>query len=266
MVPPLDAEPPYGKYEFLGRRCVGTVFDRFNPPSHPITLALESVHGETLQTKELMRSNQYDRYEFALDLVDGIEPREFLVERVAFYARNAYGLRGKLAIDGGSQLTLIREHFGKPRTVIFDLDFTRGGNAAQYLGEGWSGPEAKLCCNDGPRAVLTVPAALSSADRYELTISCLPFLHPPQVADQRMILHTNGYMHQASLDARHLEFFSFIFPQGALADADTAVLDFEFPDCFRPADLNVNKDHRLLAFGFKQMVLSRLLPVEAPGR
>jgi hypothetical protein len=120
-----------------------------------------------------------------------------------------------------------------------------------------------VCCTNGPRAVLRVPVPLRKTERYELTITCFPFLFPPRVADQRMILSLNGYVHTASLDARALEFFSFVFPAGSLDDSDTAVLGFEFPDCTRPKDLLINEDTRLLAFGFKQMVLARLLDVPA---
>ena len=261
LAAPLDAERPTGKYELLGRRCIGTVQDRWSPTSSPMVIEVESVHRQVLQTLSVRATNDHGRYDFAFELESGMEPRAFLSDQIGLYARNVYGLRGKLPLDGGSQLALIREHLGKPRTVLFDLDFTRGSNAQACMVEGWGAPEPKVCCSDGPRAVLRVPVPLRMADRYELTITCFPFLFPPRVADQRMILSMNEYVHTASLDARALEFFSFIFPDGSLNDSDAALLKFEFPDCTCPNDLHINEDTRLLAFGFKQMVLARLLDV-----
>ena len=262
LAAPLDAEPPAGKFELLGARCVGTVSDRWSPLSRPMTIEVESAQRHVVKTLSVPPTRR-GHYEFGFEIAPGMDPKAFLSEGLRLFATNAFGLRGRLALDGGSQLALIREHIGKPRDVVFDLDFTRGGNAQSYMVEGWSGPEATLTCSDGKRSVLQLPAPLRKTERYELTMTCFPFLFPPRIADQRMVLTLNGCVHNASRDARSLEFVSFACPAGSLEDAESALLEFAFPDCTRPKDLNINQDSRLLAYGFKRIVLARLLNVVA---
>ena len=264
-VAPAYAVPPAGEYELRGQRCIGVINDECHPTSRPLLIQLETNQRALLKEIEVPYDRTYRRYEFALDLDGSATPRDLLRERVCLYATNAFGLRSKLALDGASQLSLIREHLGKPRVVLFDLDLTRGGNGIEFMREGWNGPELQVCCSEGSRSVIEVPVAASPADRHELTMECFPFLAPPSIDEQRMTVRVNGFPQEASHDGKMLDFFSFIIPANVMDTRDTTLIEFDFPNCYAPIDLNVNKDVRRLAFGFKQVVLARLLPVGLEG-
>jgi hypothetical protein len=236
-VAPAGADTPSGHFELIGRRCVGTVIDRSNPAFSDMVVELETAGGKALQSSYFRLDKSTNRYDFSFDLDHGIDLRGFLTEDLAIYAVNAFGARSKLRLDGSTQLSLIREFSGSPRDIVFDLDFTPQGNSQRHIKNGFSHPEQNFTWSDAPTGRIEVATTISNRERYELTISCSPFLSPPTITSQRMLLRLNGYAHADSLDGKHLAFLSFRFPSGSLDDRNTITLEFEFPDCFRPVDV-----------------------------
>jgi hypothetical protein len=66
-----------------------------------------------------------------------------------------------------------------------ELTFGSEGNAAPYLGPGWSGPEAGYQWAVGERSVITVEVP-GEADEYWLEMDVVPYVKPPLLPRQRL--------------------------------------------------------------------------------
>ncbi len=261
LVAPRGAAPPHGTFEVIGERCLGIVVDATHPHHLPLRVVVETVAGDLLKVVELAGSPNHSRYEFSFDLDGVTKGLNLLKEQTSIHAINGFGCRGRLSLDGASQLSLIRQHLGEPRILIFDIDFTAGGSATQFMHEGWSKPEKAFCWTNGKQARLVIPAVIDRTARYELTLTCRPLLIIPFIESQAVIVTLNGYAQAVKFDTKSLGFASFVYPAESLPDSEVANITFDLPDASQPLQSCVeNIDTRLLALAFKNISLARLLP------
>ncbi len=260
LVAPPDAIEPNGLFEILGSRCVGVVIDSYNPFRQPIRIVVENTAGKAKYELEVSRQSRGNRYEFSFDLDLSITGEDLLRERTVIWAINAFGHKGRLKMDGGSQLTLIRRYLSRPRELMFDIDFTQGGNAEPYKRGGWSNPEQAFCWTDGHQAKLLIPVNIAEQDSYELTLNCSPMLYPPILERQDVTVTLNGFAHHATFDTKASGFANFIFRAGSLLDNTMADITFDLPHAEEPAKLRSDtRDRRLLGLSFKQLTFARLI-------
>jgi len=133
--------------------------------------------------------------------------------------------------------------------IIFGSD----GNAAAYMGEGWSGQENGYCWSIDDRSILRIPA-LAAADSYRLEMDVNPFVAPPALLHQRLRVLVNGDMVQ-SLDLLSRGKATFAFAGAPLLGADEIELLFEHPDAASPQQITGRPDGRRLAVAFRRLLV-----------
>ncbi len=260
LIPPAVLLPPSGSFELLGGRCIGSVFDWQHPSWLPLQIGFEKRFGDPIRVFESRRdTDHYHRFPFIIEL-DDISSRDVLCDTTRLFAENAFGARSYLSLDGASQLNLIRQHLGKPRHLIFDIDFAAGGTALSYMRSGWSNPETGFCWTDGGQAKLSIPANISPDCRYELTLTCRPLIAPPFVERQDITVTVNGYSQSVSLDGKTLGFVTLLYPAGSLPNSSLVDITLDLPNAERPSRFrDESKDNRQLALAFRQITLAHLL-------
>ncbi len=95
-----------------------------------------------------------------------------------------------------------------------------------------------------------------------MTINCIPYLAPPTITAQSFLVYVNKYPLTFKMGAKDIGFLAKTFEAGDLEESKVVDLRFEFPDCTKPSERSQNKDNRLLAFAFKQLIFARLLPLQ----
>ncbi|HVY17301.1 MAG TPA: hypothetical protein VHB27_18910 [Rhodopila sp.] len=131
--------------------------------------------------------------------------------------------------------------------VAFGVD----GNAAAYLGEGWSGQEKGYCWSVNDRSALRLPVP-RPADRYRVDMHVVPFTAPPALPGQRLGVVVNGSMVH-SFNPLPRGDVAFTFPGDILRNRDQIELVFEHPDAASPLQMTGGKDDRRLAAAFRTL-------------
>jgi len=122
------------------------------------------------------------------------------------------------------------------------VDVTRP-EAGKYLWYGWSGEEEHLRWTDGHEA--TVVFGFNRAGEIVLSFKAAPFLAPPELLQQKVIVKLNGHELETLLmsDAQ-MRTYSVKLPQQFLAAKNTLI--FQFPNAASPASVSAGSDDRVL--------------------
>jgi hypothetical protein len=137
---------------------------------------------------------------------------------------------------------------------VTDLTFGRDGNAADHLGEGWSGPEPGYQWTIGERSLITLPNP-GPAGEYWLEMDVTPFVAPPLVPEQRLDVTINGTF---LISYKNLPRGTIVCGiPGELIDAGQPVrLGLEHPFAASPILVSGGGDDRRLAISFSRLSLT----------
>jgi hypothetical protein len=142
------------------------------------------------------------------------------------------------------------------------ISFAAAGNSLAYLGGGWARSEDDFTWGVGAESHLMFPR-LAPADDYVLTLDVVPFVHPPELPSQRLIVSVNDTV-VGSTDIARPTLLGYRFPASLLRRSDRMVVTLQHPDAARPLDFSGSADDRPLAFALFQAKLYRITPSSAP--
>lgn len=199
------------------------------------------------------------KYNFSMPVNGLVTGNDFVNEYVVVTAVNDAGDSGVLRLDGATQLELIRDHMGIPAVTILDLDFTRGGNSAGYLGSGWSGAEAHFTWTLDDESWLSFDSPRDPGS-YALRFTTGAHIRPPHVFRQDMSIFLND--HVIGTIARtesFAQFEEFRFSSDVFAGMPRSSLRLYHPGAIRPCDFSDSKDSRRNGFSVKRIWLVRLI-------
>lgn len=138
-------------------------------------------------------------------------------------------------------------------TLNRKLIFSREGHFSRYIQKGWSIAEAGHVWTDGNVAslVFKMPDPL-----HDLIIDAevTPFVVPPRLLRQRVILSVNGEK-VGELEISRPESIRFTVPRSIWLKNDPAVLEFMLPDAATARSLGFNDDTRMIALGFRSLTI-----------
>ncbi len=250
-----------GSFEFRFNQMVGWVDDPHGPAIGPLRIRIMR-YNKLITSLELTRADRKSRYKFVIDATGLFHGRELLNDTIRVVAANAEGETGLIRLDGGSALELIHDHLGLPADPIVDLSFARGGNARNFLGEGWSAAEDEFTWTEGDDSYISI-------DRPEVEgplavrVSTGAFIHHPTVTSQILEVSISGaFLFRTEFTFAHACFFETAFETSILPDANELLIRLHHPDACRPSDVFAkSRDQRRLAFSFRRFALVRREPV-----
>jgi hypothetical protein len=145
------------------------------------------------------------------------------------------------------------------------IDFLQGGNAQQFLLEGWSFQEPIGIWAVGAESSLLLPPPETSA-AHRMTIKLFPLISPPKLLRQRIELTLNGtVVHRDEIDAGKRQ-ISCVIPEGLLSTQAENRLVVSHPDAAAPLDVAAQgQDSRQLAVCFIVLELECLAAHGAAG-
>jgi hypothetical protein len=219
-----------------------------------------SGHGRVVASCTATAQPDNRRFVFSLSVEDRFTGADLVREEVTVMARASNGNSGRVLLDGATQLELIREHLGAPAVVIFDLDFSRGGNAGPYLSGGWSGLEADFTWTENDDSFISFDTP-AEPGAYVLRMTAGSLVREPRRPVQKLMVFINAtQVADIVSDRSPAQFHECKFPHEAFASELRSTLRLHHPDAMRPSDLGGSADRRRLAFYFKRVTLVRLLP------
>ena len=122
------------------------------------------------------------------------------------------------------------------------IDLTRP-EAGKYLWYGWSGEEPGLRWNDGKEATLIF--GLSQLQDLSVEIKLAPFLSPPTIGQQRLIVQLNNHpLETLVLNDGTFKNYSWKLSKELLGPQN--VLKFQLPDAESPSSVGGGPDDRIL--------------------
>jgi hypothetical protein len=142
--------------------------------------------------------------------------------------------------------------------VVCDLTISFGatGNSLAVLGGGWARSEPKFTWGVGAESHLLLPR-LEAAEEYVLTLDVIPFVHPPELPSQRLIMSVNDTV-LGSADLFRPTLLGYRIPADVARRSERMVVTLQHPDATRPNEISDNKDDRLLAFALSEAKLYRV--------
>ena len=143
---------------------------------------------------------------------------------------------------------------------LLEITFGQGGTDTHHLGAGWSGDEPGYRWAIGPRSELWLDNPGADAG-YVLEIVISPFVRPPEVPVQRLVVQVRG-IEVGRFDLTGPTTLGFRIPAGLLGGQGPVRVVFEHPDAARPSELGHARDGRALAVSFYQ---ARLYRIEGDG-
>ncbi len=145
---------------------------------------------------------------------------------------------------------------------VTEIAFGQDGTDRHHLGAGWSGDELGYRWSMGSQSELWLDHPGGEADCV-LEVMLAPYLHPPQLAAQRLAVLARGVpLGVASVD--HVRTLAFRVPATVLAGQGPVRITFLHPDAAAPASHGHPDDQRMLAFSFRRLRLSRTSATAAP--
>ncbi|HYZ25042.1 MAG TPA: hypothetical protein VE690_23105 [Rhodopila sp.] len=136
------------------------------------------------------------------------------------------------------------------------INFALGGNSLAFLGGGWAPAEAGFTWGTGAESHLVLPRP-RPADEYVLTLDVVPFVHPPALPAQRLIVSVNDTPVGSTTLSRPT-LLGYRIPAALAAQAERMLITLQHPDAARPMDLAGAQDSRPLAFAVTEARLLRL--------
>jgi hypothetical protein len=263
LVVPAGAAIPgglKGSYDIQGDIITGAVVGI--PFTSPAGMRVEAVrNGSVIASCGTGTPGRDGLLPFNMPMAGRFTAREIVCDAVTLTARSARGDTGLLKLNGATQLGLIREHLGASVEILFDLDFSRDGNASGFLGRGWSSPQARATwmIDDESEIRFDSPAAAGS---YALRMKFEAFV-TPLVPIQLLDIYANGALVAAltTNDGRTC-FRELPLDAPPFAAAAATTLRLYHPYAARPSDFSLTADTRRLSFGVHRLTLVRLLEGE----
>ena len=149
---------------------------------------------------------------------------------------------------------------------MFRIDFLPGGNARQFLRDGWSFQEPIGIWAVGVQSSLELPpASTSKADHLLIKLS--PRIHSAKSFHQRLQLILNGkaiYSEQLKPTAAQI---TCTIPEGLLETEGNNLLLISHPDAVAPRDISpTNTDPRQLAVCVRSLELEYFVPPQGSAK
>lgn len=141
------------------------------------------------------------------------------------------------------------------------VNFSQSGTAGSHLAGGWALPEETFTWSIGAESRLRLPTPLP-ADEFVLTLDVIPFVHPPELPGQRLIVSVNHAV-VGSAELSRPTLLGYRIPSALLAGADQVTITLQHPDAVRPRDFSGSEDNRELAIAYLEAKLHRV--VHSPG-
>ena len=136
------------------------------------------------------------------------------------------------------------------------INFGANGNSLGYLGGGWARAEDSFTWAVGQESHLLLNMGQDARD-YVLTLNVTPFVRPPALKAQRLIVSMNETtIGEASLHRPSV--LAWRIPPGTARRAERSLVTLSHPDAARPADLGDSADERELAFSITEARLHHL--------
>ncbi len=139
------------------------------------------------------------------------------------------------------------------------IDFGTLGNSREYLGNGWALAEPDFTWAIGMESEIRV-RELPRAGDLLLTLDVVPFVRPPELPSQRLIVSVNGLVLGSSV-LRRPTLLGYRIPADALSASGGLAIVLQHPDAARPAEFEVSSDRRMLTFAVSQARIYRSSPV-----
>ena len=134
------------------------------------------------------------------------------------------------------------------------ISFAAAGNRLAFIGSGWAQSEDKFTWSIGVESQLLLPR-LDASD-YTLTLDVVPFVHPPELSNQRLIVSVNDAVVGSTALCRP-SLLGYRLPAALVLGRDRNVVTLQHPDAGCPKDLLDTADDRYLAFALLEARLCR---------
>jgi hypothetical protein len=134
-----------------------------------------------------------------------------------------------------------------------EITFGHEGNAAPYLGAGWSGPEAGYQWAVGERSVLTLDVP-GDAEEYWLEMDVTPYIKPPLLPRQRLDVLIGGTLVHSFVALPRAE-VGCVVPGHLVAGRKTIEITLDHPNAASPMLVAGERDDRRLGVSFRRLAL-----------
>lgn len=128
----------------------------------------------------------------------------------------------------------------------FVVEFGRDGNAAGFVGGGWSYPEAALRWMIGEESELRLPGFADGGVGARLCLHVLPHVWGEVLPRQRLEIFVNG-LAVGAFEVRAEMVLECAIPAGVLRGGDENIVRLRHPDFAAPVQVSGSPDTRLLA-------------------
>jgi len=138
-----------------------------------------------------------------------------------------------------------------PAVSELTINFGGSGNSLSYLGGGWARAEENFTWATGQESHLLLPLGKEPRE-FVLTLDVIPFVHPPALSTQRLIVSIDETtIGMASLSRPTV--LAWRIPVGLIRGAERTLVTLWHPDVARPRDLSGTADDRELAFSVSEV-------------
>lgn len=141
-----------------------------------------------------------------------------------------------------------------PYKLDSEIAFGKDGNAEQYQGTGWAGPENGFTWTDGKNASLVIPVNKTGSG-FRLKAKISPFI-AGSLQKQKVKIYVSGKS-LGEWDVVSGGEYNLIIPENYLKD-DWLELYFELPDAVSPEQLKISNDPRKLGIAVSSITISEL--------
>jgi hypothetical protein len=136
------------------------------------------------------------------------------------------------------------------------INFGTAGNSLGFLGGGWARSEPEFTWGIGSESHLMFPRA-GGADEFVLTLDVIPFVHPPELPAQRLIVSVNDTV-LGSTELCRPTLLAYRIPGALARRSEKMLVTLQHPDAARPTDLGGSGDDRHLAFAVSEATLRKV--------
>jgi hypothetical protein len=138
------------------------------------------------------------------------------------------------------------------------IDLGVGGNSADYLLGGWSHPERGFAWTSGPTSSLRLPRP-AAPNGWVLEIDCSPYLHPPALQAQTLIVRVDG----KEIGTTRLRFAHGVgyWVPPTEPDGSDIIAELDHPDATPPRDISSSLDARPISLMVRAI---RMLVIDEP--
>jgi hypothetical protein len=143
-----------------------------------------------------------------------------------------------------------------PALSELTINFGGSGNSLSYLGGGWARAEENFTWAVGQESHLLLPLG-HEAREFVLTMNVIPFVHPPALKSQRLIVSVDETTIGATTLSRPTV-LAWRIPVGLIRRAERTLVTLSHPDVARPKDVAAGIDDRELAFSVSEVKVYHL--------